>query len=91
MIIFLRTWKQNCLQPLSSTGYAIQMSENNSDVILSAISADKISNQNVVFIGGKIWNQNLNKFLSLNLGTVKADSNDTRGASSWKIGLCTFC
>ena len=63
------------------------MNENNSDVILSAIAADKISNQNLVFIGGKFWNQKLNKYLSLNLGTVKADSEDTRGASAWEIGF----
>ena len=63
------------------------MNENNSDVILSAIAADKISNQNLVFIGGKFWNQKLNKYLSLNLGTVKADSKDTRGASAWEIGF----
>jgi hypothetical protein len=66
------------------------MNENNSDVLLSSISPDKISNQNLVFVGGKFWNQKLNKSLSLNLGSVKADSNDTRGASAWKIGLSEY-
>ncbi len=63
------------------------MSPETSDVSLNDTSADRLSLQNLVYIEGKLMNQKLNKFLSLNAGVVKADSNSTRGASTWRLGL----
>jgi hypothetical protein len=62
------------------------MNEENSDVTLTPIDANKFSRQNLVFFGGKLWNQNLKKYLSVNSGLVRADSNTTVGASTWKLG-----
>jgi hypothetical protein len=62
------------------------MNEGNSDVTLTPIDANNFSLQNLVFFGGKLWNQNLKKYLSVNSGLVRADSNTTVGASTWKLG-----
>jgi len=42
--------------------------------------------QMVEFVGGKLWNKRLQKYISVNSRMVKAVSNDTRGASDWILG-----
>jgi hypothetical protein len=39
-----------------------------------------------MFDGEKLKNVLMRKFVSVNQGVVKADTDDSRGASSWTIG-----
>ncbi len=80
----IRTWTENGLQPLSNTNDVLTMNPLTSNVILSPIN---ISNpQPLALDHGKLRNIKLQKFASANLGVVKADNNDSRGASTWHLG-----
>jgi len=39
------------------------------------------------FVNGKLWNRNFGKYLSVNDCIVRADNNDSRGASDWILGV----
>ena len=61
------------------------MSPDSSDITV-ATNNDTSNLQSVVYFGGKLWNQFINKYLSVNSGLVKADSDTTLGASTWTLG-----
>ena len=63
------------------------MTSDTSDVFLNPFSTSTSSLQNLAFDGGKLWSIKLDKFLSVNSGVVKADNNDTSGASIWSLGI----
>ena len=61
------------------------MSPDSSDITV-ATNNDTSNLQSVVYFGGKLWNQFINKYLSVNSGLVKADTDTTQGASTWTLG-----
>ena len=80
---FIRTWSENGLQPLSNTEDVLTMNSLTSVVLLSPIK----TSQPLILDQGKLRNIQLQKFVSANLGIVKADNNDSRGASTWILGI----
>ena len=73
------------MQPLSLPTDVLTMDPMTSQVFLSPKSSTNLS-QVLVFDQGKLRNNFMSKYVSVNLGIVKADPDDTRGASSWKLG-----
>ena len=65
----------------------LQLDPVTSDVTLQPIDAASVASQSIVFEDGRFWNKFTMKVLSLNSGKVVADTNDTRGASQWTLGI----
>ena len=82
---FIRTGSETGLQPLSNTEDVLTMNPLTSIVLLSPINTS--NSQALTLEQGKLRNIQLQKFVSANLGIVKADNNDSRGASTWILGI----
>ncbi len=76
------------LKIVGASAQGLQIDNVTSNVEYRSIPND--GSQMVEFDGGKLWNKRLQKYLSLNSRMVKADSNDTRGASDWILGKKVF-
>jgi hypothetical protein len=58
---------------------------------LLQLNSTLVSRQSLVYDSGTLSNLQLGKTLSVNSGTLVADTNDTRGASAWKLGRASTC
>ena len=74
------------LQALSVTCDVLQVDPVTSDVLLQPVNISNFQLQSLVFEDGHFWNKFLYKILSTNSGNLKADTNDTRGGVTWKLG-----
>ena len=72
------------MQPLSLSTDVLTLDVDTSAVVLSPKPNDV--SQVLMFDGEKLKNVLMRKFVSVNQGVVKADTDDSRGASSWTIG-----
>ncbi len=72
------------MQPLSLSTDVLTLDVDTSEVVLSPKPND--DSQVLTFDGEKLKNVLMRKFVSVNQGVVKADTDDSRGASSWTIG-----
>ena len=84
---FLRTWNLHGLQSLSLSGNVLQFDPVTSSVQPQPVNMSNVLQQSLVFENGSFWNHLLGKILSLNAGTLKADTNDTRGAITWNLSM----
>jgi hypothetical protein len=63
------------------------MNFSTSEVLIKPFNSSFVSKEQIlIFDRGQLRNDLINKTLSVNAGTVRADFNDFRGAVDWQIG-----
>jgi hypothetical protein len=63
------------------------MNISTSEVLIKPFNSSYVAKEQVlIFDRGQLRNDLMNKTLSVNAGTVRADFNDFRGAVDWQIG-----
>jgi hypothetical protein len=83
-MIYCRKFSSEGLTTGNASNASLIVDKMTSKVVFNSTSND--GSQVLEFIGGKLWNRKFQKFISVNNGIVRADNNDTRGASAWTLG-----